>query len=205
MITGSEEYNSFLVNIAQSYNPPKTSIRIPTNESVYKINWNTRAVETPPYLGVESDHEAEFIFFEMDRFVDQTDLANCIGMVQFKNSKREEYFYIIPYYDIESVPGKIIFAWDIQSPITKYSGSVNFSFKFFKVEQTTGVVLYEINTLVAKSKVLVGWATKVGANHNYKDLSLEDVRLDTDLLTRIQHLLGLVDAEQKLKLYWTDV
>jgi len=48
----------------------------------------------------------------------------CIGLVQFKNSKQEEYFYVIPYYDVDSIPGKIVFAWNIQSPVTKYSGTV---------------------------------------------------------------------------------
>ena len=205
MITGSQEYSEFLTTIAQSYNPPKSSIRIPTDEPVYEINWSSRIISTPPYLGVEADHEAELIYFQMDRFVDQTDLANCIGIVQFQNAKHEEYFYIIPYYDVDSIPGKIIFAWDIQSPVTKYGGSVSFSFKFFKVDKTSGELLYEINTLVAKTKVLIGWATKLGANHTYNQLSLEDVLLDRDLLNRIQSLLELVDAERSLKLYWVDV
>lgn len=204
MITGSEEYSQFLTTIAQSYNPPKSSIRIPTYEPVYEINWSDRSVTTPSFLGVEADHEAELIYFKMDRFVDQTDLANCIGIVQFKNAKQEEYYYIIPYYDVDSIPGKIIFAWDIQSPVTKYSGTVNFSFKFFKVDKTSGEVLYEINTLVVKSRVLVGWATRLGANHTYNQLNLADVLLDQDLLNRIQVLLDVVDAEKQFKLYWID-
>jgi len=70
MITSSEEYKSWLAEIAKSYNPPKTSIRIPTDEPVYEINWNSRAVSAPSFLGVEADHEAEYIYFIMDRFVD---------------------------------------------------------------------------------------------------------------------------------------
>lgn len=210
MITGSEEYSQYLTAIAQSYNPPKSSIRIPTDEPVYEINWVTRAVTTPTFLGVEADHEAELIYFKMDRFVDQTDLANCIGIVQFKNAKQEEYYYIIPYYDIDSIPGKIIFAWDIQSPATKYSGTVNFSFKFFKVNKTSGEVLYEINTLVAKSRVLVGWASKLGSNHNLfskfddETISLDHILADEELMTRIQNLLTIIDEERRLKLYWID-
>lgn len=204
MITGSEEYGQFLAEIARSYNPPKSSFRIPTDEPVYKIDWNSRKVEAPNFIGVEADHEAELIYFVMDRFIDQIDLAQCIGLVQFKNAKLEEYFYIVPYYDVDSIPGKIIFAWDIQSPITKYSGTIHFSFKFFKVDSTSGEVLYEINTMVAKSRVLVGWASRLGADHTYQQLSLEDVLIDHDLLIRIQNLLELVDTEKQLKLYWTE-
>ena len=39
-------------------------------------------------------------------------------------AKNEEYIYVIPAYDIISSPGKIIFGWNIQSPVTKYGGVV---------------------------------------------------------------------------------
>jgi len=73
MITGSQEYQDFLANIAihnGSYNPPNTLIRIPTDEKIYDVNWETRVIESPASIGVEADHEAEYIFFRMDRFVD---------------------------------------------------------------------------------------------------------------------------------------
>ena len=206
MITGSEEYQAFLASIADTYIPPNISIRIPTDEPVYNIDLNTRTVEAPSFLGVEADHEAELIYFQMDRFFDQIDLASCICIVQFKNAKQEEYYYIVPYFDTDSIRGKIIFAWDIQSPVTKYSGTVNFSFKFFKVNRVTGELIYELNTLVARSRVLVGWATKLGADHTYNQLSLNDVLLNEDLMDKIQYLLSLVDVENnRLQLYWIDV
>jgi len=109
----------------------------------------------------------------VDRFYDNVDLSQCIGAIQFRNAKNEEYIYIIPAYDIVSSPNKIIFAWDIQSPVTKYGGIVQFALKFFKIDKTSGELLYELNTLVCKSKVLVGWASKNGVNHNYNQFTVD--------------------------------
>ena len=97
----------------------------------------------------------------MDRYLDSFDLAQCVGIVTFRNAKNEEYVQVIPAYDVQSVPGKIIFAWDIQGPITKYAGTVQFAFKFFKMDVASGELLYELNTLVTKAKVLVGWSSKM--------------------------------------------
>lgn len=202
MVTGSEEYQRFLASIAESYNPPSIRMRIPTDEPVYEVNLDTRVISTPSFLGVEADHEAELIYFEMDRFFDSVDLSTCIGLVQFRNAKNEEYYYVIPYYDIVSKTGKLIFAWDIQSPATKYGGSVQFSFKFFRVDTASGELLYELNTLVAKTRVLVGWANKNGANHNYNTISAEDILVNNDF---IQKLAQLEQIQKNLSIYWIDV
>ncbi len=201
MVTGSEEYQRFLASIAESYNPPSIRMRIPTDEPVYEINLNSRVISTPSFLGVEADHEAELIYFEMDRFYDSVDLSTCIGIVEFRNAKNEEYYYVIPYFDVVSKTGKMIFAWDIQSPVTKYGGSVQFSFKFFRVNPTSGELLYELNTLVAKTRVLVGWATKNGANHNYNTISAQDILVNNDF---IQKLAQLEQIQKNLSIYWID-
>lgn len=202
MITGSEEYKLFLASIANSYNPPTMRMRVPTDEPVYEINLNTRVVQAPEKLGVEADHEADLVYFVMDRFLDSVDLSTCIGMVQFRNAKKEEYYYVIPYYDIDSIRGKIIFAWDIQSPVTKYGGTVEFSFKFFRVSPASGELLYELNTMVAKSKVLVGWANKNGANHNYNAISAQDILVDNDFINK---LAQFEQIQKNLAIYWIDV
>ena len=211
MITGSAEYKEYLRQLAISYNPPNVLIRIPANEPIYEVNLNTRVIQAPSTLGVEADHEAELIYFIMDRYYDNIDLYQCIGAIQFKNAKNEEYIYIIPAYDTLSVPGKIIFAWNIQSPVTKYGGNVQFSFKFFKIDKASGELLYELNTLVAKSKVLIGWAYKDGANHNYNQFTVDQILTDTydengnrqkGIWSKIQEIY---DADKKYNVYWLDI
>ena len=210
MITGSIEYQEYLANQANSYNPPNILIRIPADEPVYEVNLDTRVISPPPFLGVEADHEAEYIYFECDRYYDSIDLSQCICAVQFKNAKHEEYMYIIPAYDTLSVPNKLIFAWNIQSPVTKYGGVVQFSFKFFKIDKASGELLYELNTLVCKTKVLVGWASKDGANHNYNQFTVDEVLTsfsqadNQDFWTKIQTIYDAA-ISGTYNLYWIDV
>ena len=211
MITGSAEYKEYLATLADSYNPPNILIRIPADEPIYKVDLNSRVVEAPKMLGVESDHEAELIYFMVDRYFDQVDLAQCVCAIQFRNAYQEEYMYIVPAYDTLSVPGKIIFAWNIQSPVTKYGGNVEFSFKFFKIDKTSGELLYELNTLVSKTKVLVGWATKNGANHKYNTWTVNEIitdkfdengNIEKGLWSKLQELF---DAGNELNVFWKDL
>ena len=202
MVTGSEEYKQFLASLANSSDPPHIRIRIPKDEPVYKIDWDKRTIETPEFVGVEADHEAELIYFEMDRYFDQVDLASCIGFVQFKNAKNEEYFYVIPFYDTESKRNKIIFAWDIQAPATKYGGYLQFSFKFFKVNPANGELIYELNTMVARTRVLVGWANKAGADHSYSTLDPSQLLIDNELVVAINNIKNTADG---LHVFWIDL
>lgn len=211
MITGSEEYKAYLATLADSYNPPNILIRIPAAEPIYHIDLKSRTVETPKYLGVEADHEAELLYFMVDRYFDQVDLSQCVCGIQFRNAREEEYIYIVPMYDILSVPGKIIFAWNIQSPVTKYGGTVEFSFKFFKIDKTSGELLYELNTLVCRSKVLIGWATRNGANHKYNQWTVDQILTDTydengniqkGIWSKIQEIY---DTAREMSIKWDDL
>ena len=229
MITGSEEYKAYLATLSDSYNPPNILLRIPANEPIYEVNLDTRVITPPTFLGVEADHEAEMVYFKMPRFYDNFDLSQCIGAIQFRNAKNEEYIYIIPAYDTISCPGSLIFGWNIQSPVTKYGGVVQFSFKFFKIDKTSGELLYELNTLVCKSKVLIGWASKNGANHKYNQFTVDqilttstfepeldeqgNIKIDEDgqpimkingysIWSKIQEIY---DANKKFNVYWLDV
>lgn len=199
MITSSEEYNRFLANSANAA-PSILRMALPSSEPIYEINLNTRTISPPAVLGVEGDHDAEYIFFKMDRYFDLIDLSQSIGMVIFKNAKNEEYYQLIPYYDIYSEKGKIIFPWVIQAPAVLYRGNVSFSFKFFKIEPTSQKLIYELNTTIAKSKVLVGWANTL-EQHNYNTLSPESIVIDNETLEKLN---TIISAEKYLELYWID-
>ena len=201
MITSSQEYQEFLAGIADTA-PSALKMRIPTYEPVYEIDMNTRKITPPPFIGVEGDHEAEYVFFQIDRYYDNIDLADAIGVILFKNAKNEEYYQIIPYYDIYSIEGKIIFPWVIQAPAALYGGTVSFSVKFFKINPTSKKLVYELNTLIAKTKVLVGWANTTGNYHTYNTLAPDSIILDNDTLEKINMLLSL---DGQMKIHWIDV
>ena len=203
MITSSQEYQEFLAGLADSNTTPSAlKMRIPTYEPVYEINMNTRKISPPPFIGVEGDHEAEYVYFQVDRYYDGIDLADSIGLILFKNAKNEEYYQVIPYYDIYSIDGKIIFPWVIQAPAALYGGSVSFSVKFFKIDPTSKKLVYELNTQLAKTKVLVGWANLTGQYHKYNTLDPESILLDNSVLDALNELMSL---EGQMKIHWIDV
>ena len=203
MITSSAEYERFLANIEV---PPsvKLKIRVPTNEPIYQIDWNTRKVSAPPFIGVEGDHAAEYVFFEMDRYYDMIDLADTIGMIIFRNANNDEYYQIIPYYDTDSKLGKIIFPWVIEAPAVMYNGVTTFSMKFFKIDPTSHKLVYEINTTLGKTKVLVGW-TSTNKSYTYSLLTPESINSIIVQNDMINVLNDIVAAAQYTQIYWTDV
>lgn len=214
MITPSKEYINFLQKIAKDV--PTYQLQIPSDEPIYEVNLNTRVIQAPQFLSVQDDHEAETIYFIMDRYYDQQDLANSIGIIVFKNAKDEQYIYLIPAYDIVTQEGKIIFGWDIQGAVTKYSGVVQFAFKFFDI-QANGLdddgninysLNYELNTLVSSGKILKGWGALASAKKTINDITISGTLLEeiVKFKTDIEDIRNKIQqAEDKFQVYWLDV
>ena len=213
MITNSEEYLDFLTKIDNG--TPTYELRIPSDEPIYKVDLNTRIINAPKFLSVETDHDAELIYFSIDRYFENVDLLTCAGLVLFKNAKNEEYAYLIPAYDVVTEPGKIIFGWNIQGAVTKYSGNVQFAFKFFKLNEKfdeesnsfKSVLEFDLNTLIAQSKILSGWASI--SKSDPSDLYVPEVIIDNDILESIADLKvaanELRELQQEMQIFWLDV
>lgn len=213
MITNSEEYLDFLTKIDNG--TPTYELRIPSDEPIYEVDLNTRVINAPKFLSVETDHDAELIYFSIDRYFENVDLLTCAGLVLFKNAKNEEYAYLIPAYDVVTEPGKIIFGWNIQGAVTKYSGNVQFAFKFFKLNEKfdeesnsfKSVLEFDLNTLVAQSKILSGWASISKSDSN--DLYVPEIIIDNDILESIADLKvaasELRELQQEMQIFWLDV
>lgn len=213
MITNSEEYLDFLTKIENG--TPTYELRIPSDEPIYEVDLNTRVINAPKFLSVETDHDAELIYFSIDRYFENIDLLTCAGLVLFKNAKNEEYAYLIPAYDVVTKPGKIIFGWNIQGAVTKYSGNVQFAFKFFKLNEKFDeesnsfkpVLEFDLNTLIAQSKILSGWASI--SKSDPSDLYIPEIIIDNDILESIADLKvaasELRELQQEMQIFWLDV
>ena len=213
MITNSEEYLDFLTKIQNG--TPTYEIRVPSDEPIYEVDLNTRIINAPKFLSVETDHDAELIYFSIDRYFENVDLLTCAGLVLFKNAKNEEYAYLIPAYDVVTEPGKIIFGWNIQGAVTKYSGNVQFAFKFFKLNEKfddesnsfKSILEFDLNTLIAQSKILSGWASI--SQSDPSDLHIPEIIIDNDILESIADLKvaasELRELQQEMQIFWLDV
>ena len=164
MITTAEQYNANL-HLIHNINPP-TYATLPTADNIYNIDVNTREIDAPQFLAVEKDNISETIYFIVDRYADYMDLATTSCIITYTNAAGKSRIYTVPFYDIYSYASekKIILPWCLDIGVAEAPGEVEFAIQFFKVgeilnPETNGmekVVQYSLNTLPAKSKVLVG-------------------------------------------------
>lgn len=165
MITTAAEYYANLYRI-QDENPPTLALLLPSTEKIYEINLNTRTIEAPEFLSVETDHRAEAIYFKMPRFFDGIDLTTKTAVIQYENAAGEGHVYVVPFYDIETadrlginmgtnVRQTVLFPWLIDNNVAKVAGTVKYNIRFYELASETEVV-YSLNTLPSESKILHG-------------------------------------------------
>lgn len=208
MITTPSDYLELLYRIQDS-NRQVTIIGLPKEEKIYEINLNTRTIEMPSdIVTIKHDHNAETIYFKLDRYFDGVDLANedIHIIVQYENadtrSTKKGYIYAPPFIDVSTLreEKKIIFPWVIEGPATAYSGTVKFSIQFYIVgtDIVDGIqkyfYKYNLNTLESSIRVENGMDV-VSESENY----IYDV--DT-----IKGIYAEIDTIRKTNdLYWIDL
>lgn len=165
MVTTPEDYLKYL-HLIQNENFPKQAILLPTDETIYEIDLNSRIIKAPKILSAERDHQAETVYFKVDRYFDNMDLTKTVCLVQYvnKNAKTSEglpsegYVYAVPFYDIEHFKSedKILFPWCIEGMATQAAGPVEFAINFYLLNDSGDKYLYNLNTQIAVSEVLHG-------------------------------------------------
>lgn len=193
MITTPEEYLKFLYEI-QNNNTPIVDILAPSDETIYKVDLNTRKIDAPEFLSVLKDHNAETIHFTVDRYFDNMDLTNTICLIQYINKnavtaegvKSMGYVYAVPVYDVVTFKdeNKILFPWTICGPATAAAGPVEFAIMFYKLDDEGKYFEYRLNTTPSTSKVLYGMDV---VNPNNENLMIADVTV-LDLYQRIEQV-----------------
>jgi dTDP-4-dehydrorhamnose 3,5-epimerase-like enzyme len=92
MITSIEEYNQRLKDIENNSDFNIKKIINPSSEEIFEIDLNTRIITVPEMFRngtVEYDHNAETLYFKIDRYFDDEDLYTKTFVMQFKNSKNQ--------------------------------------------------------------------------------------------------------------------
>ena len=157
MYTDSKEYYNLLYQIQQS-NPPSVAILLPSYESFYEIDLNTRTITSPEYLSIKTDHRSETVYFKVARHYGGVDLATMVCIVQYINASGEGRVYAVPFFDVETLADEdmILFPWVIEGEATKTAGEVQYSVRFFKLDDSGNYLLYNLNTLPATGIVKQG-------------------------------------------------
>lgn len=198
MITNASEYYSELYRI-QDHNFQLRAVLVPSSERIYDINLNTRKVDAPEYLSVQTDHKAEVIYFRVDRYFDYMDLAEIPCVIQYINAAGEAHYAVPSYIDAYTEKGqdKLLIPWVIDGAATQAAGDVQFSIRFYKMSADDKFI-YNFTTLPATAKVLHGMDPKEFKPEEDNFLTPGTV---LELQQTIKDLQNLVTANL---LYWTE-
>lgn len=154
MVTQPEEYRQRLLDIQNSTEVSYTTI--PSEEPKFKIDLKNRSITVPKefeFLGTKNEHNAETVYFEIDRYFDKTDLSEHTCIIQFENKSGNGGLYPVTVIDKESEEGKLIFGWEIKDDVTALAGDVLFAVRFYSIDENNKFT-YNLNTLIGKSVIL---------------------------------------------------
>ena len=163
----------------QSNSKELKTFGFPLSQKFFQINLNTRKIEAPENLSVRFDHNAETVFFVVDRYFDTVDLTKQNWIVQYQNANPDKtkgtYLYYPSYYSLADNDTKIIFPWVIEGAATAYSGDVFFAVRFYTLNSNKEFI-YNLNTIPSSSKVLYGMdATGEVSNYIYEADPAQDI------------------------------
>lgn len=161
MITTAEEYKQALLDIQQGTTVVHTTL--PATEPRFHVDLDTRTITIPDefkFLATKKETKAETIYFVCDRYFDDIDLSTKTCVIQWINtdgSTTNRGLYPVTEIDTDSVDGKIVFGWQIQSESTQIPGKIEFAISFYKIgedELGENVFKYNLTTLATSSLIL---------------------------------------------------
>ena len=201
MITNPNDYYNAIQQI-KDLNKPQYAILLPIDEKIYNIDLDNRSIEAPEFLSLQTDHYAETVYFLVDRYYDNMDLADTICTVQYQNEKDEDgRIYLVPFFDITTYKkeNKILIPWQISGEATRNAGTITFSVRFFKLndfaENGKKDYIYSLNTEPAVSKILYGMDIDPENNEN--------LYIPADIVTQLMNDIERVSRQSNL--YWIEI
>lgn len=116
-------------------------IILPLDEEKFSIDGNSRKITVPQAftkngVGVQGDHYAEYIYFEVDRYFENIDFGSpsITAVVEFIDANQQKHFTKawIKYTDEKS--SKVLIGWPITQDVTSKAGSIKFSVRLFELD-----------------------------------------------------------------------
>lgn len=137
-ISTLDEYFQHLNEISQK---DPSLIILPLDEEKFFIDGNSRKITIPQAFtkngaGVQGDHYAEYIYFEIDRYFENIDFGSpsITAVVEFVDANQQKHFTKawIKYTNEKS--SKVTIGWPITQDVTSKAGSIKFSVRLFELE-----------------------------------------------------------------------
>lgn len=116
-------------------------IILPLDEEKFFIDGNSRKITVPQAftkngVGVQGDHYAEYIYFEIDRYFENIDFGSpsITAVVEFIDANQQKHFTKawIKYTDEKS--SKVTIGWPITQDVTSKAGTIKFSVRLFELD-----------------------------------------------------------------------
>ena len=142
---------------------------LPLQEPIFSINANSRVITIPNDLknvGVAGDHGAEILYFSIDRYFDNQDLASedMTTVIEWNNpnSTGEKSGITKAYIAETNIPSyldsstndlkghKILIGWALGGDVMSAAGTVEFTIRFFQIDNETKAIKYSFSTQPAK-------------------------------------------------------
>lgn len=188
-ITSLEEYFGYIKEL-RAINDKFVMLPLDNDEEYFYIDANTRTIKVPDSfakngISVQGDVISEILYFKIDRFYDMDDLAQKDVYIEWRTSElNEEGKQIegvsVPYtINSEVAPGYVIIGWPISPELTKKAGKIDFSVRFFTIDDEDGnnpVLKYSFSTLQASVNI------KPSLNLDLKKITIEDSQLNYNSL-----------------------
>lgn len=182
------DYASELLEIQNSNIESNTALLSvnPDVESYFEIDANTREILVPSqfeYIGVYNDHNAETVYFRMNRYFDNVDLSQKVCVVLFINPDGIASYSTTTVSENENL---LTIGWTINHEHTSNSGILTFAVCFYHINETLYEIDYRWSTKPATVKILPGLDLVKGdfAGMGYDDLSAVLQMIETEKVER---------------------
>lgn len=204
----AEHYYDILKNFTIDYTP--TWGYIPLDEDRIIVDLDTREMILPDslkdFIAMSKDHRSQTVYFEVDRYYEDVDLAGLTCCVEYLTPQDEDNQVESKYrlYPItlkntikQNSSEKLLLAWNLGSEATSQAGVLSFSLHFFKVNLESSSLAYSLYTKPCRGNILGGLDLEVNEEAEDESLAYYDIQQT--------HFEILLDRINQKNVYWNDV
>lgn len=207
----AEQYYNILEKFTKEYKPslcivPHFDDKNEQDYVVVNVDLDNRTItfdesflESGSFLGISGDHRAQTVYFRVNRYFEDVDLATITCAVEYINPANQLRLYPITLKDIDTLSNtkEMILAWNLGSEATREGGTLQFSLHFFRINHETKTLAYSLHTLPCKATIVEGMDAQVDDK--------QQAESDDYYYIQSENFMTLVDMINQKNVYWNNV